>query len=116
MQPFDSSDNNAEPTAKTVAAGIVEDLPPGQMMTVDTPEGYELALYNVNGELYATENLCPHQAAPLTEGFLCGHLIECGLHGWQFDVRTGKCLTVEETIQTFPVKVEDGVIKIDMGD
>lgn len=118
MRPFDSSDNNVEParSRRIVSAGLAEDLLPGGIMTVDTPDGEELAIYNVNGELYATENLCPHQSAPLSEGFLCGHVIECGLHGWQFDVRSGRCLTLEERIDSFPVRIEDGVIKIEIGD
>ncbi|HXD32192.1 MAG TPA: non-heme iron oxygenase ferredoxin subunit [Pyrinomonadaceae bacterium] len=99
---------------RQVPAGLVEDLRPGQIATVETPDGDELALYNVNGELYATENFCPHRGAPLSEGFLCGHVIECGLHGWQFDVRTGRCLTLEEKIKTFPVLVEDDVIQIEI--
>lgn len=122
MRSLDSSDNNngsddnLEParSRRTVSAGLAEDLLPGSIMTVDTPDGEELAIYNVNGELYATENLCPHQAAPLSEGFLCDHVIECGLHGWQFDVRSGRCLTLEERIATFPVTIVDGVIKIEI--
>lgn len=123
MRTFDSSDDNSsddnfEParSRRTVSAGLAEDLLPGSIMTVDTPDGEQLVIYNVNGELYATENLCPHQGAPLSEGFLCDHVIECGLHGWQFDVRSGRCLTLEERIDTFPVTVENGVIKIEIGD
>lgn len=113
MQSFD---NNivAGGERRELAAGLIEDLPPNQMAVVETQNGEKLALYNVNGQLYATENSCPHQGAPLTEGFLCGHIIECGLHGWQFDVRTGQCLTLDDAIKTFPVRVEDGVIKIEI--
>ena len=116
MQPFNSSEDNSEPAPirRIVSAGLAEDLGPGQIITVDTPDGDELAVYNVNGELYATENFCPHRGAPLSEGFLCGHVIECGLHGWQFDVRTGRCLTLEEKIRTFPVTVENEVIRIEI--
>ena len=101
-------------TGRKISAGLVDELPLGRVATVETPEGDELALYNVNGEIYATENFCPHRGAPLSEGFLCGHVIECGLHGWQFDVRTGMCLTLEEKIKTFPVSIEDDVIKIEI--
>ena len=101
-------------TGHTIIVGRVEDLPPGRVAAVDLPNGEELALYNVNGEFYASENSCPHRGAPLSEGFLCGHVIECGLHGWQFDVRDGQCLTVSERIETFRVVVEDGIIKIEI--
>lgn len=99
-------------TGQTLPAGLAEDLATGQVITIDTPDGNQIAIYNVNGELFATENFCPHRGAPLSEGFLCGHVIECGLHGWEFDVRSGECLTLTETIKTFPVTVEDGVIKV----
>jgi naphthalene 1,2-dioxygenase ferredoxin component len=88
------------------------DLPSGTCISLELPDGNELAVYNVDGEFYATENFCPHKGARLTEGTLCGHIIECGLHGWQFDVRSGECLTVPDRIRTYPVTIEDGVIKV----
>ena len=76
------------------------------------PEGRELALYNVNGEFYATENFCPHKGAPLAAGTLCEYTIECDWHRWQFDVRTGECLTMTEKLRTYEVVVEEGSVKI----
>lgn len=115
MQSFDTnrpdSDRLLKPS-RAVDACRVEDLPQGSSKTIELPEGRELALYNVNGEFYATENFCPHKGAPLADGNLCEHVIECGLHGWQFDVRTGECLTVTEKIETYEVFVADGFIKI----
>ena len=115
MQSFDTKrPGSGQPTeaSKTLDAGRVEDLPRGSCKTIGLPEGRELALYNVNGDFYATENFCPHKGAPLAEGTLCEHLIECDWHGWQFDVRTGECLTVAEKLQTYEVLVEEGFIKI----
>jgi nitrite reductase/ring-hydroxylating ferredoxin subunit len=88
------------------------DLPPGACTSFELPDGNELAVYNVDGEFYATENFCPHKGARLSEGIMCGHIIECGLHGWQFDVRSGECLTVRERIRTYRVTSEDGGIKV----
>jgi nitrite reductase/ring-hydroxylating ferredoxin subunit len=105
------SDQPTEPS-RTVDAGRAEDLPNGRSKTIELPEGHELALYNVNGEFYATENFCPHKGAPLADGILCEHVIECEWHGWQFDVRTGQCLTVVEKLKTYEVVVEDGALKI----
>jgi 3-phenylpropionate/trans-cinnamate dioxygenase ferredoxin subunit len=93
-------------------AGRVEDLPHGKSKTIDLPEGRELALFNVNGEFYATENFCPHKGAPLSSGLLCEHVVECDWHGWQFDVRTGECLTVPEKLETYEVVVEEDRVKI----
>jgi nitrite reductase/ring-hydroxylating ferredoxin subunit len=95
-----------------VDAGRADGLPAGTCKTIDLPEGRELALYNIDGEFYATENFCPHKGARLADGILCQHVIECDLHGWQFDVRTGQCLTVTERLKTYEVVVEDGVIKV----
>ena len=115
MQSFDTnspdSDQLTKPS-KAIDAGRVEDLPHGSSKTVEFPEGRELALYNVNGEFYATENFCPHKGAPLADGTLCEHIIECDWHGWQFDVRTGDCLTVVEKLLTYEVVVEEGWIRI----
>ena len=106
MQSFD--------TKQTFIVGRIDDLPPGACVSFELPDGSELAIYNVNGEFYATENSCPHRGAPLTEGTMCEHIVECGLHGWQFDVRTGECLTVEERIKTYSVKVEEGIVKVEI--
>ena len=115
MQSFDTDTNDgATPPAptQTLVVGGIDDLPPGACIRFELPDGDELAVYNVGGEYYATENFCPHKGALLSEGALCGHVIECWWHGWQFDVRSGECLTVNERIRTYQVLVEDGVIKI----
>ncbi len=76
--------------------------------------GHCIALYAVDGAYYATSDLCSHGRAFLSEGFLDGHLIECPLHQGLFDVRTGEpagapCI---EAVRSFPVKVEDGVLYV----
>lgn len=115
MQTLDTDNQDLERQRETqpaVDGGRVDDLAVGSCKTIELPEGRELALYNVNGEFYATENFCPHKGAPLSAGTLCDHTIECDWHGWQFDVRTGECLTVTETLKTYEVVVEGGVIKV----
>ena len=115
MQSFDTKTTNSSQLtkpAKTIDAGRVEDLPHGSSKTVELPDGRELALYNVNGEFYATGNFCLHKGAPLAAGTLCDHIIECDWHGWQFDVRTGECLTVSEKLETYEVVIEGGLIKV----
>jgi nitrite reductase/ring-hydroxylating ferredoxin subunit len=51
---------------------------------------YEIAVFNIDGELHALENSCPHQGGPLADGWLEGPYITCPWHGWCFDVRSGK--------------------------
>jgi len=117
MQSFDTETDDApslESDRQTLIVGATGDLQPGACIRVELPGGDELAVYNVNGEFYATENFCPHRGAPLSEGMLCGHVIECALHGWQFDVRNGECLTVVERIKSYRVKIEEGLVKIEL--
>ena len=115
MQSFDTNTNDGAPSAgptQTLVVGGIDDLRPGACISFQLPDGAKLAVYNVDGEYYATENFCPHKGALLSEGALCGHVIECWWHGWQFDVRTGECLTVQDRIRTYQVFVEDDLIKI----
>lgn len=78
--------------------------------------GHEIAFYDVDGEVYASDNLCTHGAARLTDGFLEGNEIECPLHQGRFDVCTGKalCDPLTEDIKTYPVKVENGRIWLNL--
>ena len=117
MQSFDTNSNDEAPSAvptRTLVVGGIDDLRPGACIRFELPDGDELAVYNVDGEYYATENFCPHRGALLSEGALCGHMIECWWHGWQFDVRSGECLTVREKIKTYRVWVEEGLVKVEI--
>lgn len=109
------TDEDDQPaTERTITIGRAEEIPSGSCKRFELPEGHEIVVYNVDGEFHATSNFCPHKGAPLSEGVLCGNVIECGLHGWQFDVRTGECLTVVEKIETYSVRVEGGLVWIDL--
>ncbi len=70
--------------------------------------GKEIALYEVEGEVFATDNLCTHGAARMSDGFLEGREIECPLHQGKFDVCTGKalCAPLTEDIRVYPVRIE----------
>jgi naphthalene 1,2-dioxygenase ferredoxin component len=117
MQSFDTDTDDGAPPASpshTLVVGGIDDLRPNACISFELPNGDEVAVYNVNGEYYATENFCPHKGARLSEGMLCEHVVECGLHGWQFDVRSGECLTVREKIRTYSVKIEEGLVKIEI--
>jgi len=68
----------------------------------------ELALARVDGVVCAFEDVCTHEYASLSQGFLEGGEIECPLHGARFDVATGRCLAppAERNLRTFPVRIE----------
>ncbi|BAI74450.1 rieske (2Fe-2S) domain protein (plasmid) [Azospirillum sp. B510] len=76
--------------------------------------GRRIALYAVEGEYFATSDVCTHGQAFLSDGYLDGHLIECPLHQGLFDVRTGAAAGAPCTVpvRSFPVKVEDGVLHV----
>lgn len=116
MQSFNSKFGNLKKPVRrgeTVTVGRASDVPEGRGATVELLDGTELAVYHVGGEFYATENFCPHKGAPLADGNLCGHTIECDWHGWRFDVRTGQCLNrPHSSIDSYEVRIEDGWIKI----
>jgi naphthalene 1,2-dioxygenase system ferredoxin subunit len=89
------------------------DLAPGGMLAVSFG-GREIALYDIGGEVYATDSLCTHAFAQLTDGTLEGGIIECPLHGGRFEVRTGKGLgpPIPCDLQTYPVRVVDNEIQL----
>lgn len=79
-------------------------------------EGHDIALYGVGGQIFATDNLCTHGNARLCDGFLEGHEIECPLHQGRFDVRNGNalCAPVTENLRSYPVKVQEGVVYVEI--
>jgi len=76
--------------------------------------GREIAIYLVEGEVFATANRCTHGDAQLCEGFLEGHEIECPFHQGRFDVRTGAALCAPATVAlaTYPARIEGGRIEL----
>lgn len=85
-----------------------EFLVPGDVTAV-TVGDKELALYEVDGEVYASDNRCTHGDALLSDGFLEGNQIECPFHQGRFDVCTGKalCAPLTEDIRVYPVRIEN---------
>nr|2QPZ_A Chain A, Naphthalene 1,2-dioxygenase system ferredoxin subunit [Pseudomonas putida] len=102
-------------TVKWIEAVALSDILEGDVLGV-TVEGKELALYEVEGEIYATDNLCTHGSARMSDGYLEGREIECPLHQGRFDVCTGKalCAPVTQNIKTYPVKIENLRVMIDL--
>ena len=71
----------------------------------------DVAVYKVEGKIYAMSNLCPHQhAALIYSGFIEEGYVTCPAHGWQFNLETGKLPTGGNGLQTFPVIIEDGIV------
>ena len=79
--------------------------------------GFELAIYRLDGdEIRATDNICTHAHAYLSEGWFENGVIECPLHAGCFDVRSGKGLgaPITEDLRTYPVRIEGGMVQVDL--
>ena len=95
-----------------VEALAADELPVGTSQVVEVGE-QRIALFNLGGEIRAIANVCLHHGAELGMGTLEGEVVTCPLHGWQFDVRTGACLTRPgRSVETYEVKSENGWIFI----
>jgi naphthalene 1,2-dioxygenase system ferredoxin subunit len=81
-----------------------------------TPEGHDIALFKLDDGVYAINNDCSHGNAKLCEGFMDGHLVECPFHQALFDVRDGAvtCGPASEPVKSWPVKIENGRVWVDL--
>ena len=71
----------------------------------------DVAMFKVEGNIYALSNICPHQqASKIYEGFIEDNCVVCPLHGWTFSLETGNLHNGRRGLDTFPVKIEDGKI------
>lgn len=85
-------------------------LAPGESALV-TVDGEDVALFRSGGEVLAIGNACAHQGGSLCDGRVEGDIVTCPLHGWEFDLRSGACMTVPgERVSRWSVTVEgDGI-------
>jgi 3-phenylpropionate/trans-cinnamate dioxygenase ferredoxin component len=95
----------------------VEELPPGEVKIVHAGL-LSVGVYNLGGEIFALEDRCSHDDGPLCEGDFDveeGYAV-CPRHGAQIDIRTGEALSLPAVlpVDTFPVRVEDGIIKLEL--
>ena len=74
---------------------------------------YEVAIFEVAGELRAYENCCPHQGGPIGEGIIEGTTVTCPWHAWSFDLHDGR-LTLGDfaALRRFDVRVEDDAVYV----
>ena len=97
--------------------GPAKELPPGSVKIV-VAGSISVGVYNLDGEFFAIEDRCSHDDGPLCEGDFdpeTGVAI-CPRHGANFDIRSGRPLTLPayEPVDTFPVRVVDGMVKVDV--
>ena len=102
-----------EPTGTWHRAAALEDIAPDEPLGVEIA-GLPIALFRIGDAFYATGNLCTHELALLSDGFLDGCTIECPLHNGRFDVRTGEALSspVEVDLPIYEVRVAGDALEI----
>lgn len=108
---------------KPYKACLVSEVPPGERKIVEV-EGRSIGIFNIDGQLYALKNSCPHQFAPLCLGKITGYnppsdvggynwsrdgeIIRCPWHAWEFDIKTGRSIFNPHKVRTksYPVTTE----------
>lgn len=90
-----------------ISAIRLQDMPDEDVIGI-TVEGRSIAMYKSDGEIFATDNVCTHGQALLSDGFLEDGEIECPLHQGRFCIKSGKamCAPLTENIKTYPARVD----------
>ncbi len=89
----------------------VSDISEGSSIIVPGPEGMSIALFKLDGEIFALENICPHMGGPLGEGEIEDGIVTCPWHGWQFGIRDGLCQNMPgEDAKKLPINIFEGSI------
>ena len=98
-------------TANFIAVCAIADLPEGEPRK-EVVNGTTIAVVLSEGNVYAINDTCSHGQVSLAEGEVEGCLLECWLHGSQFDLRNGQPVSLPaiDPVPVYPVKVEDGTV------
>lgn len=98
-----------------VAVGSFSDLEEGIGTRVEVGD-HRVAIFLIEGEIFAIGDRCTHAEASLSEGEVYDHEVECPRHGSEFDLRSGKPLTLPATkpVPTYAVTVEDGTVYLEL--
>lgn len=99
------SSESEKPFHRVAAVGDVP-LGCGIQVTIDHND---IALFNVGGEFFAIDDLCPHRGAALSQGFLEQDKVFCPLHCFDFNLKTGESQVASHLrVSTYPTKTENG--------
>jgi 3-phenylpropionate/trans-cinnamate dioxygenase ferredoxin component len=96
-----------------VAILPANELPPGQRVFVEIGE-YQVAVFNIAGEIFAVGDVCTHDNGPLGDGEVEEHEVICPRHGGRFDLRTGKAVSLPAVVDipAYPVRVVEGKLEV----
>jgi nitrite reductase/ring-hydroxylating ferredoxin subunit len=101
--------------AKRLELCSADDIAPGSALKVEIND-LTLAVFNIDGEFYVTDDACTHGPGSLSEGYIDGDVVECDFHQGQFNIRTGEvvlppCMV---PVKTYPATVVDGKVTIEV--
>jgi nitrite reductase (NADH) small subunit len=98
-----------------VKVGDERDIKENQGKEINV-NGIRIALFHANGRYYAIEALCRHQDGSLAPGKIDGEVVECPLHSWHYNIKTGELLDYLEGVKltTYKIKIKDNQIFIDV--
>lgn len=100
--------------SEEVKIASVDDVPEGSAIMTEV-SGVMIAVFNINGEIYAIENTCPHRGSSLADGFIDGKTVTCSNHDWKFDLETGQgIMPPSQGIKTYPVDIRDNDIYVEV--
>ena len=102
-------------TAKRLDLCAASEVAPGSALKVEI-EDLALAVFNVGGQFYVTDDLCTHGPGSLSEGYIEDDVVECNFHNGQFNIRTGEVVSPPcmVPIKTYPTLVVDGKVTIEL--
>lgn len=95
---------------------LAEAPAPGHVLEVEV-DGISVCLANIEGELSALDNWCPHRRGPLGQGWIEGQAVICPWHSWAFDARTGLAdYPANERVAVFPIQIADECLVVEVPD
>ncbi len=108
---------------KVVRVCTIQEISEGTAKMVKV-EGKPIAIFNINGKFYATDETCPHEGGPLSSGFIEGENVSCPWHGATFHIMSGRTLEppagekmgppVDKGIACYPVRIVGSEVKIEI--
>ncbi len=97
-----------------VKVAKTNEIKEGECRTVEC-NGGQIAVFNINGEFFAIDNICPHKGGPLGDGTLDDDVVTCPWHGWKFSVKTGVSPVFPTAkVRKYAVKVDGEDIFVDV--
>ena len=91
-----------------------DEVAPGNALRVESGD-LTLAVFNVDGEYYVTDDLCTHGPGSLADGYIDGDVVECNFHNGQFNIKTGEVVSPPcmVPVKTYKTAIENGRVVIE---